>query len=766
MTSQRHLRNSVVKQSLSSLCRTVAATAVWSWFAAAPAAAQTSSPPGTGLPWPGRTLTISFPNDGTPVGRSLNQLSDRLAHLDEMARRSEILQAFQAWSQVANVDFALARDGQQPLGTVGLSQGDPRFGDIRLVAVPLDRAIANAVPFSPTGGSWAGDILLNSQVQFSLRSATANRSVDVLSPSTWLSPLQPVVTEAQSTFNAAYREFLPPSAQSGSSSSQPAEADLWTVVLHEAGNALGLPDNNDPTSIMYAAYTGPRSALATSDIQSIRNLYGPRPADRFEVPSGANNARRSATTIRANSQSVQTVDGELMAGDTDWYRYSPPSGETRAVFRLKAAGLSLLLGRLQGYDSAGKELFTLETEDFHGRQDLAIDLSSFTPGRPLFFRVSMTSKLVTGHPFGVGRYQLEIDRRRDASATVDPSPFEPLGDDEEWMHSSALNLDELLAANPALLNEATPNESLSTATSLTTTPGFPSNSRFEVLAAMNASQDRDVYRWARTPGDNRQFVVTVDPVGEDVPDLLFAAYDDQGRFLPATLSRTASGSYQLGIAPTKQSPFVALAITRAESSSSVLLPYTLVIDRIRPNVPADGLQAGSLTEATRYFGAKWTVSAAQLFRFDLTADVTAGPAEDAGVQFVLFDSQLEMPVSMAVIAGADAQAYALIQPGDYDVRIFGLTPRLDTALPEVAYRLTWVAISDDVGPLPINPTYPPFHHNPAFFPPPPPPPPVAIVPWIPMPPAPVPVPIPAAHPWSAFNMNLYYNFLPPPAPRP
>jgi hypothetical protein len=703
-------------------------------------------------------VTISFPQDGTPVGRYANRFADALSHLDEKGRRSEILRAFLTWSQVANVDFALVRDGQNPLGTIGLSQGDPRFGDVRIVAAPLGVALANAVPFSPTGGSWAGDILLNSEVTFTMQPPMATRAVNPFAPTTWVTGAQTAAVEAQTTLVAAYREFAALGETSPAATTL-SDADLWTVVLHEAGNALGLPDNNDPTSVMYAGYTGPRTTLSAADVQAIRALYGARPADRYETPAGSNNTRRTATLIRTVNTPVQTVVGELTPGDQDWYRYLPPAGETQAVFRLKAAGSSLLLGRLQGYDSTGKELFELLAEEYHGRQDLAIKLGSYTPGRPLFFRVSMTTKLPGGHPFGVGRYQLELDRRPDADATVDPSPFEPLGDDDAWAHSSSIDLEELLAANPGLFAEPSPNDTLATATSLTTAPGFPDGSRFEGLGAINTAADRDVFRWSRTPGDDRRFVIAIDPIADADDELIFAAYDDQGRFLPATSWRDPSGCYRLELSPLGTTTTVALAIGRADAAVATLLPYTLVIDRVRTDVPADGLQAGTLTEAARYFGADWRTDAAQLFRFDLTAELPAGMDEPAGVQVLLFDARGEIAVNLATVAAQESHVYALVQPGEYDIRIAGLTPSLESPLVAVDYQLTWVAISDDVGPLPVDISYPTYYYNPVYFPPLPPPPPIVLVPYIPTPTI-VPVPIPAADPWITYNMYLYYNFLP------
>ena len=51
-------------------------------------------------------------------------------------------------------------------------------------------------------------------------------------------------------------------------------AIFYQVMLHEIGHALGLADNDDPTSVMHYEATGANNSLAINDVAGIRALYG------------------------------------------------------------------------------------------------------------------------------------------------------------------------------------------------------------------------------------------------------------------------------------------------------------------------------------------------------------------------------------------------------------------------------------------------------------------------------------------------------------
>src|SRR5690606_14970847 len=108
---------------------------------------------------------------------------------------------FQTWAMHANINIGLVGDGGQALGSVGAVQGDARFGDFRIAAALLSpELLGSATPFSFTGTTLSGDLVLNSAAPFSMNGGTPY--------------------------------------------------DLYSVALHEAGHALGLGHAADEYSVM------------------------------------------------------------------------------------------------------------------------------------------------------------------------------------------------------------------------------------------------------------------------------------------------------------------------------------------------------------------------------------------------------------------------------------------------------------------------------------------------------------------------------------
>src|SRR5262249_17672668 len=123
-----------------------------------------------GTPWPDPLhLTISFAPDGTNIAGHRSTLFQTLDAQEPTADwQRDILRAVQSWVATPTPGVGVVRDGGQPFGTPGPVQGAPRFGDIRIGAQPMAPSVlAVSVPLDRyLGGTWSGDILLNSTYDF------------------------------------------------------------------------------------------------------------------------------------------------------------------------------------------------------------------------------------------------------------------------------------------------------------------------------------------------------------------------------------------------------------------------------------------------------------------------------------------------------------------------------------------------------------------------------------------------------------------------
>jgi hypothetical protein len=318
--------------------------------------------PTFGIAWPDPThVTLSFAPDGTSVNGVPSNLSQLLGPLGDPAWKQEVFRAFQTWAAVANVNVGLVADGGQPLGASGASQGDARFGDIRVAARPLtltsDLNLAGGSGFDYSGNTWVGDVYLNSQYGFGLGNA-------------------------------------------------PGQYDLYSVLVHEAAHSFGLADTaTDPSSALYQYYTY-RTGLSASDVSVIRALYGPRQPDAFEGGNGNDTWATATNTARKGSPNFFAADLSTL-GDVDYYKILPASagpGADGLTVRVQTSGLSLLVPKLTVYDAAGNVLGTATSTGPAGG-DLAVAVPNFSRTATYYARVEGA----TGDVFSVGAYNLVLD---------------------------------------------------------------------------------------------------------------------------------------------------------------------------------------------------------------------------------------------------------------------------------------------------------------------------------------------------------------------
>ena len=275
-----------------------------------------------GIPWPDSThLTLSFVADGTQIETEASQLQSSLdAQMPRATWQQTILQASQAWAAAANVNIGLVADGGQKLGINGVTQGDVRFGDIRVAGLPMgDDSLAVSIPPSNSAtGTFAGDIIINTRTQFT-------------------------------------------------------PSKLYAVVMHELGHVMGLDHSVAPNSVMFPTLHEP-AALTAGDIAALRDLYGVRAVD-FNEGARGNNTIANATRLRFSENSggfngstpVVGYGDVANASDLDYFDVRMLAGYSGPItIRVQTTGISLLTPRVSLIDNSGRVLQTKSGANTNG----------------------------------------------------------------------------------------------------------------------------------------------------------------------------------------------------------------------------------------------------------------------------------------------------------------------------------------------------------------------------------------------------------------
>ena len=274
----------------------------------------------------------------------------------------QIALALATWESVANINLVPVQDGPFNFNTLGNSQGDPRFGDIRFGGYAFannSTTLAETYFPPPNGSTAAGDVEINTALGFNIGSTY----------------------------------------------------DLYSVLLHETGHSLGLDHAANPVEVMSPVYGGVRTGLQAGDIAGIQAIYGARAPDAYQA-RGLGMSLASPIDLTAglagSSQLVVSSASLASIGDVEYYSFVAPAGSGESLQVTAAAGnVSMLSPQVTLYDDAGN-LLAQASNPAAWSDNVTASLPALVPGQR--YQIAVTG--ATHGYFDVGAYQLLVSLPR------------------------------------------------------------------------------------------------------------------------------------------------------------------------------------------------------------------------------------------------------------------------------------------------------------------------------------------------------------------
>jgi len=626
------------------------------------ARSPSSQPPDlTQAAWDAATrIKLSLAPEGTQVSNHTNELFTAFENtLSDSSIHKAISTAAQIWIRWTGVNIGIVQDDGSPFGSSGLTQADPRFGDIRVGAIPMaEDAFAITVRNNElTSGTWSGDILFNSNATFD-----------------------------------NYRHFL-------------------SVATHEMGHALGLEHRNDPLAIMHPTINN--YIPSDSDFNSMRRLYGLRQIDRNEDRDKNNDSFDDATRIKStgsiNGQIPFVVFGDISnRRDVDFYELRNLSNyEGPITFRVVSSGISQLAPQITVFGGNGNVMESRTRSTGFGA-DMSITIPQAQDGEDYFLKVE-----AGGNPFySVGSYAV-VASFDDLAGNHTALLNEVLAKDFSRLKQRDIQDLFLAGSDPMFNDDVHTNDTFATAEELDFNPQFTRHRRYLFDASLTDINDVDFYSFEspdpRFIPDGR-ITVRLRAIERDGLIPTARLLDQDGQVITHRIVVNGNGEYVIQADGIQADQRYYLRVAANQSGNLFRTgSYHLDLGFNRPAINTAPIATGILNGDSDLNKHSLFVAETQMFHLGLAA--TAGPANQLSQAIVwstIYDEQGNVVYRNATRGGELRTAQSVIlRPGSYEIQVSLAQPDGEGNY-NFRYRLTGRDVSDPQGPELIDPTTLPF----------------------------------------------------------
>ncbi len=606
-------------------------------------------------------LTVSFAADGTSI---FDQSSEMFSAFATMLNSDQIidtiLTGFNTWAQHGNLDIGLVADSGDPFGTPGRSFGDPRFGDVRIGAIPMPSDVY-AVALGQgdfVSGTFAGDILFNS--------------------------------------NAKFRDA----------------EHFFSVALHEVGHALGLKHTRDVNSTMHRFST--RTELSGADILTFQDLYGLRNLDSHdEDDSNNNDSMDQATQIEFSDENQEEggtpsiIFGDIsQANDVDYFKVDVPDDYSGTVtFRVVSEGISQLAPSVSLYSKDGDLVEQVDSGKKHGDLITISAPAADSLGR-FFLKVTGLTAAARG--------SFSVATTLDDRNTIDSEMIMQVAKGQEFLQLDQEDIAEyFVAPDDYLLNEdGHGDDDPGSAMTLDTEDGYEMSSRYVHKASLLDDQDIDTYEIKSLKFDSSEnYAMNVAVRAVDVGGMIPKArlLDQDGNEVPSQITVNGHGEFiiQADAIESDQEYFISITSDR-------LLPfksgnYELTISYSPEPVVFDAWASGSLDSGVKKYHSLH-VAESQVIQFAFEADPLPGQP-NVMAWATIYDENGVIVYQNATRGGERRTANTVFfKPGSYTVEIEN---GVGSSFAGLDYRLVGIDVGESQGPKFSDPSDSPFDQNPA-----------------------------------------------------